>query len=279
SKNPNSSTITRAKALVPAKRKAKKALLQEQSNKKYKIIDSLNKEVMVKDFSGLQHTEPKPNLSILLTNTTKDTKKHDHVETPSKSPEPPVNPYVHVLTNELRKPIYLFNILSKKQIKSKNNNALIINISRIHYKVIAAKQHFKKGTHSHLEIIFANQNLLKEYANNGMMILGKTYYGYIPMDARKSFLPVKIRNVPLGDKNQISNLIQEAFEDIGNISSIKPLLNYLDFRIIIKEPTITEVQEELLKENIPVSNLEENPKENAKNSANLDIMMMHTEER
>ncbi|CAG8458385.1 23781_t:CDS:2, partial [Dentiscutata erythropus] len=51
SKNSNSSTITRAKALVPAKRKATKALLQEQPNKKYKIMDSLNKEVKVKDSS------------------------------------------------------------------------------------------------------------------------------------------------------------------------------------------------------------------------------------
>ncbi|CAG8599033.1 25109_t:CDS:2 [Dentiscutata erythropus] len=40
-----------------------------------------------------------------------------------------------------------------------------------------------------------------------------------------------------------------------------------------KEPTITEVQEELPKENIPVPNLEENPKENAENLANLDTMM------
>ncbi|CAG8518898.1 11215_t:CDS:2 [Dentiscutata erythropus] len=79
-------------------------------------------------------------------------------------------------------------------------------------KVIAAKQYLKKDTRSHLEIIFANQILLKKYTSNG------------------------------------------------------------------KEPTITEIQEELPKENIPVSNLEENPKENAKDLANLDIIMMYTEE-
>ncbi|CAG8786417.1 12644_t:CDS:2, partial [Dentiscutata erythropus] len=45
-----------------------------------------------------------------------------------------------------------------------------------------------------------------------------------------------------------------------------------------EEPTITEVQEELPKENIPVPNLEENPKENAENLANLDTMMIHSEE-
>ncbi|CAG8687329.1 23025_t:CDS:2 [Dentiscutata erythropus] len=147
-------------------------------------------------------------------------------------------------------------------------------------KVIAAKQHFKKGARSYLEIVFANQSLLKEYVSNG--------------------------NVPLGNKNQISDLIQEAFEDIGDISSIKPLLiegtPYLTNQWIVifkntddpnleskiprftqvgdnkEEPTITKVQEELPKENIPVSNLEENPKENTETLANLDTMMISTEE-
>ncbi|CAG8793959.1 13457_t:CDS:1, partial [Dentiscutata erythropus] len=45
-----------------------------------------------------------------------------------------------------------------------------------------------------------------------------------------------------------------------------------------KEPTITEVQEELPKKNISVPNLEENPKENAENLTNLDTMMIYTEE-
>ncbi|CAG8795402.1 5623_t:CDS:1, partial [Dentiscutata erythropus] len=36
-------------------------------------------------------------------------------------------------------------------------------------KVIAAKQHLKKGAHSYLEIIFVNQDLLKEYASNGVV--------------------------------------------------------------------------------------------------------------
>ncbi|CAG8654574.1 27496_t:CDS:2, partial [Dentiscutata erythropus] len=95
-------------------------------------------------------------------------------------------------------------------------------------KVIAAKQHLKKGTCSHLKIIFTN---------------------HIPTNAHKSFLLVKIRNVPL--------------------DPVLPLQ---------KEPTITEIQEELPKENIPVPNLEENPKENAENLANLDTIMIYTEE-
>ncbi|CAG8826706.1 4069_t:CDS:2, partial [Dentiscutata erythropus] len=45
-----------------------------------------------------------------------------------------------------------------------------------------------------------------------------------------------------------------------------------------EELTITEVQEELPKKNIPVPNLEEIPKENTENLANLDTMIIYTEE-
>ncbi|CAG8803824.1 11651_t:CDS:2, partial [Dentiscutata erythropus] len=45
-----------------------------------------------------------------------------------------------------------------------------------------------------------------------------------------------------------------------------------------EEPTITEVQEELPKENIPVPNLKKKSKKNAENLANLDTIMIHTEE-
>ena len=91
--------------------------------------------------------------------------------------------------------------------------------------IVAIKQHLKKGSRSQLEIIFANHDLLKEYAVKGVRIFNRTYTGYIPSDARRSFLSVKVRNVPLGDKNKVSELIQEAFEDIGKVVSIKPLLN------------------------------------------------------
>ena len=59
----------------------------------------------------------------------------------------------------------------RNQIKSKNNNTLIIKISDLHNSlneimaflyeglggdIVAAKQHFKKGLRSHLEIVFPN---------------------------------------------------------------------------------------------------------------------------
>ena len=90
--------------------------------------------------------------------------------------------------------------------------------------IIATKQHFKKGLRSHLEIVFPNQEWLEHYTTNGIKIFNENYYGYIPTDAKKSFLLVKVRNVMLGNKKYISNLVKEVFEDFGKISSIKPLL-------------------------------------------------------
>src|SRR6185436_17583433 len=62
------------------------------------------------------------------------------------------------------------------------------------------------------------------YATNGIKIFKETYYGYIPTDAHKSFLPIKVRNVPLDSKEHISNQVKETFQDFGKIASIKPLL-------------------------------------------------------
>ena len=90
--------------------------------------------------------------------------------------------------------------------------------------IIAAKQHLTKGVRTHLEIIFTNEEKLRFYTTKGINILNKTYYGYILIDMRKSFLPVKIRNMPLGNKEALSDSIKDAFEDIGKITSIKPLL-------------------------------------------------------
>jgi hypothetical protein len=126
-----------------------------------------------------------------------------------------------------------------RSIRSNNNNALIIDIQglqlsfneimtsmfeHVKYDVSAAKQHFTKGKRTHLELTFVNAEVRKYYATNGINIENKTYYGYVPTDGRKTFLPVKCRNVPLGNKLDISDALQKAFEYVGKIASIKPLL-------------------------------------------------------
>ncbi|CAG8795129.1 9716_t:CDS:1, partial [Dentiscutata erythropus] len=72
---------------------------------------------------------------------------------------------------------------SREQIKSKNDNALIIDISQLLNSfneiisslyesagkdIVAIKQHLKKGARSQLEIVFASFDLLKEYATKGV---------------------------------------------------------------------------------------------------------------
>src|SRR5260364_67974 len=124
-------------------------------------------------------------------------------------------------------------------IKTKNDNALIIATSSLQcsfneimedlfktasYDINAAKQHFNKGKRSHIEIIFKDKATLQKYAAKGLMIKGRTYFGYIPTNARKSYHSIKCRNVLLGDKDEISDALRNAFENIGNVLSIRPLL-------------------------------------------------------
>ena len=126
-----------------------------------------------------------------------------------------------------------------RSIRSNNNNALIVDVQglqlsfneimtsmfeHVKYDVSAAKQHFTKGKRSHLELTFVNAETRRYYATHGINIENKTYYGYVPTDGRKTFLPIKCRNVPLGNKLDISDALQRAFEDVGKIASIKPLL-------------------------------------------------------
>jgi hypothetical protein len=127
----------------------------------------------------------------------------------------------------------------RNNIRSKNDNALILDIHNLNgslneimislYEtagrdIIAAKPHVNRGSRTHLELIFTNEEKLKYYATKGVEIYNRTYYGHIPVDSRRSFLPVKIRNVPLGDKEFISERIKNVFENFGKIASIKPLL-------------------------------------------------------
>ena len=92
------------------------------------------------------------------------------------------------------------------------------------YDISAAKAHFTKGTRTHLEVTFIDKDKQRHYAAKGLEILRKTYYGYIPVDTRKTFLQVRCKNVPIGNKNDITEALRESFESFGNIVSIKPML-------------------------------------------------------
>lgn len=128
----------------------------------------------------------------------------------------------------------------RDKIHTKNDNALIFNIqslenisindivaalyAKIGDDLIAAKPHYKRGKRLYLEVIFTSPEKQQMYAARGIVIFKQTLLGYIPVNLRCSFLPVRLRNVPMGHKDRISNLIKEATEDFGKISSIKPMV-------------------------------------------------------
>ncbi|CAG8709441.1 3832_t:CDS:1 [Dentiscutata erythropus] len=83
----------------------------------------------------------------------------------------------------------IYSIFSlRDQIKSKNDNALIIDISQLlslfneivssfHKSakniIVAIKQHLKRESHLQLKIVFTSFGLLKDYATNGVKIFNK----------------------------------------------------------------------------------------------------------
>ncbi|CAG8725500.1 7552_t:CDS:2, partial [Gigaspora rosea] len=87
--------------------------------------------------------------------------------------------------------------------------------SNVKNDIVAAKQHFRKGSRSHLEIVFTDQEKLKKYATKGVKILNKSYYRYIPTDSRNSFLLFAFGKYAVRASLQISsNLIQALPSDI-----------------------------------------------------------------
>ena len=74
-----------------------------------------------------------------------------------------------------------------------------------------------------LEVILKNKEKLQQYASEGIPLFRQTLFGYIPVNIRRSFLTVKLRGTPMGESKSIGNFILEAFRDMGQVVSIKPL--------------------------------------------------------
>lgn len=89
---------------------------------------------------------------------------------------------------------------------------------------IGAKPHFVRGTRMYLEIIFADEQKMRKYAKEGIDIFQQTFYGYISSRSNQELLLVRLRRVPITDKEVITEEIKEVFENVGTIKAIKPLL-------------------------------------------------------
>jgi hypothetical protein len=127
----------------------------------------------------------------------------------------------------------------RQKIHSKNDNALVIDIQKLDNiptndiiaalaasiggDLLAAKTHIAKGKRSLLEIILKDKDKVQKYAAEGISLFKQTLFGYIPINLKRSFLTIKLKNTPMGNKETVGKQIQEAFRDIGQISAIKPL--------------------------------------------------------
>src|SRR5207244_3736092 len=68
-----------------------------------------------------------------------------------------------------------------------------------------------------------DKSSLQTYATEEICLFKQTLFGFLPINLRRTFLTVKLKNTPLGSLNYVNNLILEAFQDFGTIASIKPL--------------------------------------------------------
>src|SRR5947209_14268150 len=124
--------------------------------------------------------------------------------------------------------------------KSKNENAMIISIMALHeiesdiilkalnerYAdiLLGTKFKFTKNGRTHLELIFHSYGELKIQLAKGIDLLGQNFKGYFASAADRTYLNITFRNMPIYNKQALSNNLYETFEDICTIASIKPMV-------------------------------------------------------
>src|SRR5947209_11428314 len=124
--------------------------------------------------------------------------------------------------------------------KSKNANALIININALHDVksdtillainqtygdiLLGAKFRFTKNGRTHLELIFNTYEDLDTHLFQGINLLTHCFKGYFPSAADRTYLHIIFRNMPIFNKEALSSDLAEIFADICPIASIKPML-------------------------------------------------------
>src|SRR5260363_66426 len=225
------------------------ANLDEPQGEKYDIVeetksDNLNDE-NPKGLEGLPEDCFFDNIEEMLglsdhETPEQPTSRWDRSNTRQNATNPPKEKAWSSLFPKLKRGRSTYTSFSpRKLIKSKNENALIIDISGIQssfneimeslfntvkYDICASKQQNARGRRTHLEVVFKDRDTLKQYAARGIEIMKRTYYGHIPVDARKTFMSIKCRNVQLGNKNKVSDALVDAFSNVRKIVAIKPLL-------------------------------------------------------
>ncbi|RIB13103.1 hypothetical protein C2G38_2198781 [Gigaspora rosea] len=175
----------------------------------------------------------------------------------------------------------------KINISTKNNNALMFDIQKLNKistndivstlygkmgkDFIGAKLHFVRGTRTYLEIIFVDDHRIRKYTKKEINIFQQTFFGYISSRSNQELLLVRLRRVPITDKEVITEEIKGVFENVGNIKAIKPLLYegtpiQLDQWVIIFDITkFKELKHKQVTRERALENAQKNVKERVEN--------------
>src|SRR5947209_1794993 len=131
--------------------------------------------------------------------------------------------------------------------KSKNENAMIISIMAL-YEIesdiilkalneryadilLGAKFKFTKNGRMHLELIFHSYGELEIQLAKGIDLLGQNFKGYFASAADCTYLNITFRNMPIYNKQALSDNLYKIFEGICTITSIKPMV-YLSTKFL-----------------------------------------------
>ena len=90
--------------------------------------------------------------------------------------------------------------------------------------LLGAKFKFTKNGRTHLELIFHSYGELEIQLAKGINLLGQNFKGYFTSAADHTYLNITFRNMPIYNKQALSDNLYETFEGICTIASIKPMV-------------------------------------------------------
>ena len=90
--------------------------------------------------------------------------------------------------------------------------------------LLGVKFIFTKNGRTHLELIFYFYQEMEIYLARGIDLLKQNFKGYFVLAANRIYLNITLRNMPIYNKEVLSELLYETFEGICPITLIKPLV-------------------------------------------------------
>ncbi|CAG8829525.1 15339_t:CDS:2, partial [Gigaspora margarita] len=172
----------------------------------YRKGDSLGQSKLIEN-SFLSSSGRSEDLMIDLETLRIEEEKNNKLTEEKEKQELPVRQWSSLFTKMQRDKATFTAVPTKGSIKTKNDNALILNIKNL-VNIPLNK------------IILALYNKLEKstkICSRWNSHFKQTLFGYIPTSLRRTIFLVKLRNVSLGEKESISRYIKTAIKDFGTI--------------------------------------------------------------